>query len=202
MAIGYPNGKKPQQPNKANAVKKNQKLPTLYGKRGMSLEDDLNDTNAYYLAHDIAVIHKKPTPVQIVRVDYPKRSNATIREAYFKQPSTTDYNGVYKGKYLDFEAKETKNTTSFPLNNFHPHQLTHMEQVVKQNGLAFVIISFRTLDEVYLTMYQNFYPFWQRMAEGGRKSVAIDELRDVSALIPYGLNPRLDFLSVLDKASR
>ena len=69
--------------------------------RGMNLEEDLNLTNKYYLANGIANIHKKPTPIQIVRVDYPKRSAAKIVEAYFKTPSTTDYNGIYKGKYLD-----------------------------------------------------------------------------------------------------
>ena len=46
--------------------------------RGMSLEDDINRTNRYYLTEDTAVIHKKPTPITIVKVDYPKRSAAKI----------------------------------------------------------------------------------------------------------------------------
>ena len=93
----------------------------------MSLEEDINVTNRYYLQIGKAVIHKKPTPIQIVKVDYPKRSAAVITEAYFQQASTTDYNGVYRGKYIDFEAKETRNKTSFPLNNFHAHQVQHMK---------------------------------------------------------------------------
>ncbi|MBC1373029.1 Holliday junction resolvase RecU [Listeria booriae] len=197
MAIRYPNGKKyqPNTPSTSPAQKKS----VSYGKRGMSLEQDLNDTNAYYLANKLAVIHKKPTPVQIVGVDYPKRSSAKIKEAYFKTPSTTDYNGVYKGKYIDFEAKETKNTSSFPLNNFHPHQLTHMEDVLEQGGIVFIIISFHTLSEVYFTRFEHFRPFWQRMLDGGRKSVTLDELREVSDQIPYGLNPRLDYLNIIKK---
>ena len=67
----------------------------------MSLEQQINESNKYYLLEDIAVVHKKPTPVQIVKVDYPKRSRAVIKEAYFRQASTTDYNGVYQGRYLD-----------------------------------------------------------------------------------------------------
>ena len=42
--------------------------------RGMELESEINRSNEYYLNHKIAVIHKKPTPIQIVKVDYPKRS--------------------------------------------------------------------------------------------------------------------------------
>ncbi|AQY50820.1 Holliday junction-specific endonuclease [Listeria weihenstephanensis FSL R9-0317] len=197
MAIRYPNGKK-YQPNELAPAKPPQKTVS-YGNRGMSLEQDLNDTNTYYLTHERAIIHKKPTPVQIVGVDYPKRSSAKIKEAYFKTPSTTDYNGVYQGKYIDFEAKETKNTSSFPLSNFHQHQMTHMEGVLKQGGIVFVIISFNTLGEVYFISYEHFKPFWQRMLDGGRKSVTLQELRQVADLIPYGLNPRLDYLNIVHK---
>ena len=116
MVINYPNG----QPFKKShsALRKTRAQNTVYGNRGMSLEDEINESNKYYLEHGIAVIHKKPIPIQIVDVSYPKRSAAVIREAYFKQASTTDYNGVYHGKYIDFEAKETKNKVSFLLPSY------------------------------------------------------------------------------------
>src|SRR5690554_4974857 len=119
----YPNGSQ----RRSNFFQKKPKIPINYSNRGMTLEEDINETNQYYLISNQAVIHKKPTPVQIVKVDYPRRSAAVIREAYFKQPSTTDYNGVYNGKYVDFEAKETSNKTSFPLSNIHEHQIQHMK---------------------------------------------------------------------------
>ncbi len=158
MAIGYPNGKKYAASHEVLPQQK-RKAPVTYGKRGMSLEDDLNDTIAYYLTHEIAVIHKKPTPVQIVSVDYPKRSSAKIKEAYFKTPSTTDYNGVYKGKYVDFEAKETQNTTSFPLSNFHDHQMTHMANVLKQDGIVLSLLLSKNSEKLISFPLRNFIRF-------------------------------------------
>lgn len=98
----------------------------------MSFEKMINATNDYYLSQGLAVIHKKPTPIQIVQVDYPQRSRAKIVEAYFRQASTTDYSGVYNGYYIDFEVKETKQKRAIPMKNFHPHQIQHMEQVLAQ----------------------------------------------------------------------
>ena len=57
----------------------------IFSDRGMTLEQQINESNEYYLNHNIAVIHKKPTPIQIVKVDYPRRSRAVIKEAYFRQ---------------------------------------------------------------------------------------------------------------------
>ena len=119
--IGYPNQKSNMH---SHQVRDN------YMGRGMSLEDDLNKSNEYYLETQRALIHKKPIPVQTVKVDYPHRSAARITEAYYKTPSTTDYNGIYRGKAIDFEAKETKSKTSFPLKHIHPHQITHLKRVL------------------------------------------------------------------------
>ena len=137
--VKYPMGQGPRK--KINRVKKQQ---VTYGSRGMSLEERLNNSNQYYHTHKLAVIHKKPTPIQVVHVDYPKRSAAKITEAYYRHASTTDYNGVYQGYYVDFEAKETRNKTSFPLSNLPEHQREHMLSCIEQGGVAFVIISFNS----------------------------------------------------------
>ena len=50
----------------------------------MTFEKMINESNQYYLSRGLAVIHKKPTPIQIVKVDYPRRSRAKIVEAYFQ----------------------------------------------------------------------------------------------------------------------
>ena len=44
-------------------------------------------------------------------------------------PSTLDFNGIYQGKYIEFDAKETNNKTSFPLSNVHPHQIKHIRNM-------------------------------------------------------------------------
>ncbi|QCZ48312.1 recombinase RecU [Levilactobacillus brevis] len=107
----------------------------------MTLEEELNESNTYYEVNGVAVVHKKPTPIRIVKVDYPKRSAAVIKEAHFSTASTTDYNGVYRGHYLDFDAKETRNTTSFPLQNFHQHQIDHMRACTTQGEFVLLLSS-------------------------------------------------------------
>ncbi|KIL48024.1 Holliday junction resolvase RecU [Jeotgalibacillus campisalis] len=200
MAFHYPNGKKfifPKEKTQPSIKKENQ--PSIsYGKRGMTLEEDLNETNQFYLASGKAVIHKKPTPVQIVNVDYPKRSAAVIKEAYFKQASTTDYNGVYRGFYIDFEAKETRNKNSFPLQNFHEHQLAHMQQVIDHKGIAFVIIRFSSSEEIFLLPYSPLRKYWDRMKSGGRKSMTKNEIMQDGYKITLSLQPRIDYLKIID----
>jgi len=196
MNFYYPNGKRytPKAINQDSVIKK-----WSFSNRGMTLEDDLNETNKFYLERNIAVIHKKPTPIQIVNVDYPKRSAAVITEAYFKQPSTTDYNGIYKGKYIDFEAKETQNKNSFPLKNFHVHQIRHMEAVLRQKGICFVIIRFTTDEQIYLLEATHLLEFWDRMENGGRKSITKTEIEQKAHYIPLGFQPRIDYIKIIDK---
>jgi len=198
MSIQYPNGKV-YLPNPLDSKRINQtnNNTVSYGNRGMSLEEDINISNDYYLAKGIAVIHKKPTPLQIVKVDYPKRSAAVIKEAYFQQASTTDYNGVFQGRYIDFEAKETKNKTSFPLKNFHKHQIEHMGKVLGQHGICFTLLRFSAMDKIYLLDAKYLTTFWTDQKDG-RKSIPKKEIETLGHSIPLGLYPRIDYLAVVE----
>ncbi|SFJ99594.1 recombination protein U [Halobacillus dabanensis] len=193
--MNYPNGKRG---SSMNLAPKGKKKPD-FSNRGMTLEEDINVTNEYYLQAGIAVVHKKPTPVQIVNVDYPKRSAAVIKEAYFKQASTTDFNGVYRGKYIDFEAKETKNKTSFPLSNVHQHQIDHMKEVHKHGGISFLIIKFTPLDEVFLLPSPLLFQYWDDQMNGGRKSIPYTYVEKEGMRIPLHYQARVHYITAIDK---
>lgn len=166
---------------------------------GMTLEKDVEFTNEYYLAINKAVIYKKPTPIQVVNVSYPARNKAKIVEAYYKTPSTTDFNGIYKGYYLDFDCKETNSKTSIPLKNIHPHQIEHLKNITKQKGIGFLIVYFAFYNEYYYLPYDILEKYYQNSLVGGRKSIPYETFKKEAFLIPFSYNPRLDYLSVIDK---
>lgn len=190
--MNYPNGIK-----KDNVSKKiNSPYHDLsYKNRGMTLENELNISNEYYREIDLAYIYKKPTPIKITKVDYPSRDKTVIKEAFFTVPSTTDYNGLYKGKYIDFEAKETKSKTSFALTNIHPHQIKHIENIYNHSGIAFLIVRFTTLNETYLLTAESFLSFLNSTT---RKSIPIEYFQKNAYLIKDGYRPRIDYLKVVD----
>lgn len=162
--------------------------------RGMSFEEAINQSNAFYLERDIAVITKRPTPINVVKVDY--THGAKITHAYFEKQSTTDYNGVYKGYYLDFEAKSSKSKTSFPLSNITPHQIKHLERVIRHKGIAFFLIELTSLHEVYYLDAKYVINFYRR---GERKSIPYKDIKKYGRLIPPTILPRYHYLKVVDE---
>ncbi len=185
--INYPNGKN-------NFTQK-----INYSNRGMQLENDINIANKYYLNNDIAIIHKKPIPIQIVEVDYPNRKSAMIKKAFYQTPSTTDYNGIFNGKYIDFEAKETTSLTSFSLNNIHEHQIEHMNKVYLHGGITFIVVRFKKLDKTFIMPFKKFIIYYERAKNGGRKSIKIEEFEKNSFEIFFNYRIRVDYITLIKK---
>ena len=194
--INYPNGKAVKKSGESVKIPVNKKRSLLSAKnRGMQLESDINQSNEYYLEKNLCLVTKRPTPINIVKVDYSK--GAKITDAYFEKQSTTDYNGVYKGRYLDFEAKSTESKSSFPLANITAHQLKHIAKVIEHGGIAFFIIEFKTRDEeVYLVDAKFILNF---IKDNKRKSIPYEDIKTYGHIIKRGYSPRLDYLPVIEE---
>ena len=183
--MNYPNGIKKKE------ISKNKYID--YKNRGMNLENDINESNKYYCDKKIAFIYKKPTPIKLVKVDYKK---GRIDEAYFDKPSTTDYNGIYKQKYIDFEAKETANTKGFPLINIHIHQIEHIRNIYNSNGICFLIVRFTKLNKTYLLFAKAFIEY---IDNNKKNIIPIEYFENNAYIIKDSFIPRLNYLEIIDK---
>ena len=192
--IRYPDGRSFSRPKPEPG--KHEHTIDNHSRRGARLEEDLNASNTYYNENDIALIHKKPTPIQVVRVDYPARNRARIVEAYYRTPSTTDYNGIYKGRYIDFEAKETRNQTSFPKYLIHPHQISHLKKVKLHGGIGFFIIRFSHFNETWLIDASDLIGVYETTEAA---SIPHRWFSENGILLKEGFLPRIQYLKAVDE---
>lgn len=179
-----------QYPNK---IKKNYQKVINYSNRGLDLETIIEEANRYYRENDLAYIFKKPTPIGVVKAVY-QNGERRIIDAFYKMPSTLDFNGLYKGHYIEFDAKVTTNSTSFPLSNIHEHQITHINNIYRHGGIVFLIISMN--DEYYLLKGIDLINF---INNNQRKSIPFSYIQENSYKLKYNYLKGLDYLNVLDK---
>ncbi|HJA71354.1 MAG TPA: Holliday junction resolvase RecU [Candidatus Lachnoclostridium stercoravium] len=142
------------------------------GLRGSTLEELINHTNDSYREKHLALIQKIPTPITPIEI---AKESRHITLAYFEKKSTVDYIGAVQGIPVCFDAKECSAST-FPLQNIHPHQVAFMQEFEQQGGIAFIILHFTALDEIYYMPLSHIMRFWNRMEEGGRKSFTYEEV--------------------------
>ncbi len=151
--------------------------------RGMLLESILNATINLYKKNDIALFHKKEIPISFGKIIKDKKA-IKLDNAFIKSKSTSDYYGVYKGKFITFEAKST-NLKSLPLSNIKHHQRKYLNDVQNHGGIAFYIISYKTYDKYFLVhtdVIENIH----------KKSFSLDDAKI------YGIELDLIFPGILD----
>ena len=164
------------------------------GLRGSTLEDMINRTIEKYQENNLALIQKIPTPITPIKID-PEHRHITL--AYFDQKSTVDYIGVVQGIPVCFDAKECA-TDTFALQNVHEHQVNFMEDFEKQDGIAFLLIYYTGKELFYYLPFQELKRFWDRAAQGGRKSFRFEELRE-DYILPKKHGILVPFLEMLQK---
>ncbi len=166
-----------------------------YKNRGMFLENIINDSNTYYNSKDMCLIYKKPTPIKVLNVVYPNNTTHLIDKAVYSSISTLDYNGIYREKYIEFDAKECHSTTSFPLSNIKEHQIEHIRKVILQKGIVFLIIFMN--NEFFLLKGETLLDF---IKNNTNKSIKFEYLKENSYKIDESYLPRLKYLDAVDKA--
>ena len=144
--IKYPDGKTFVEEQKKER-KRDDSKNYLLANMGMNFENDVSKSCEFYKIHEIALIYKRPTPIKVVKMD--KEKKGMISQAYFQEKSVTDYVGLYRGKYIDFECKETIHD-SVPYSMIREQQYRHLFYVNKLGGIGFFLISFKRYQEVYL----------------------------------------------------
>lgn len=174
-----------------NNNKKIYKKKIDYANRGMKLEALINEANEYYKINDIAIIYKKPTPITINKVKY-ESDKKILTKGFFKNKSTLDYVGLYKGYYIDFDAKSTTNKTSFPLNNIHEHQIKHIESIIKHGGISFLIIEMNK--EIYLLKGIDLLEY---IKNNNRHSIPYNYIKEKGFNIKLKYSPTLDYIKII-----
>lgn len=145
------------------------------GKKGSKLEMLINMTNSEYFNGGIADVRKNPTPLKIGSV-----SGKNVK-AYLDKPTWLDYNGIYKGHALIFDAKETT-IERFPLANIADHQYETMKSWHHHGAVAFLIVAFwlenKNEPEIYYLSYKQLASYWEHKDTGGSKSIPIKYFRN------------------------
>jgi recombination protein U len=163
------------------------------GNRGMAFEMMLNLINQMYRKQKIALVNKRPTPVKVL-----KSKGTKVLSGYYEAPSTVDYDGIYRGRPIVFEAKSV-GVDRFDLKNLHQHQFDYLQWVDNHGGISFVLIEFRTTKQVFFVPFSTIKHYFYHASKGGRKSIPLADLEVYAYEVKRTKRSTLDYLEWVDK---
>ncbi|MGM0806496.1 MAG: Holliday junction resolvase RecU [Bacillota bacterium] len=163
------------------------------GNRGMAFEMMLNLINQMYAKQKVALINKRPTPVKVL-----KSKGTKVISGFYETQSTVDYDGVYRGHAIAFEAKSV-GIDRFDLKNLHQHQFDYLEKVENMGGISFVLIEFRTTKQIFFVPFSTIKHYFYHSSVGGRKSIPLVDLEIYAYEVKRTKRSTLDYLEWVDK---
>ena len=157
-------------------------------KIGSTFEAKLIRVFNKYRKEGKAYIIKIPGEVTIIR-----KGSKIVNALHRQKSDCLDFLGLMpNGKGIVFEAKTTKNKTSFPLSNIQDYQYELADELLRYVRSVFYIIEFRELNEIYLVHSNKIKEF---IKNNERKSIPIIWFREKENAI---LMEDLDILKYLE----
>lgn len=144
----------------------------------------------------MALINKRPTPVKVL-----KSKGGRVLNGFYEAKSTVDYDGVYKGRAIAFEAKSTQSLTRFDLSNIAQHQLDYLEKAEKMGAICFFLIEFskdKSVFAVSLSVIQSYVRMSQQPK--GKKSIPRADFDIYGYLVDQTERAPVDYLQYVEEA--
>ncbi|MEK4628090.1 Holliday junction resolvase RecU [Solibacillus sp. FSL R7-0682] len=140
----------------------------------MQLERIIDMANNKYRNAGVADIRKVPSPVNILKLT----GNRIV--GHTEKPTWVDYSGVYDGRAIIFDAKQTSKT-AFPLDNISLHQYDLLKSWSEKGAVTFLLVRFSKYDKYYHLPFRTLKWAWERAITGGRNSIAFAEFETMAA---------------------
>lgn len=157
--------------------------------RGMVLERKVDQSCKQYEMMKVAKIFKRPVEKKMIRGELKYMSKAGV-----------DYNGTIQGgRAIAFDAKETTETTRFPLDNVHVHQYEELKGMSELGAIAFLVVSFVELNKVYLLPYEIIERHWTGVTKQkrGKGSIPLTVFETETAVIKTANGCHVDFIAAI-----
>ncbi|MCC2347188.1 Holliday junction resolvase RecU [Bacillus anthracis] len=165
------------------------------GNRGMAFEKLINLSNEMYQRGRVALINKRPTPVKVL-----KSTGGRVLNGFYEAKSTVDYDGVYKGRAVAFEAKSTQSLTRFDLSNIAQHQLDYLEKAEKMGAVCFFLIEFSKDQTVFLVPAAVIQSYVRMSHQpNGKKSISRADFDIYGYLVEQTERAPVDYLQYIDE---
>ena len=105
---------------------------------------------------------------------------------------TVDFIGVWNGRGIAFDAKETQED-ALPANNVKTHQVEFLMDFSQAGGVAFLLIAYTGPGRFFVVPVEKYFPVW-----GGRRGLKIEEVERVGKEVRASNQVCLDYLKGLD----
>lgn len=128
--------------------------------RGLKFEEEIQKRCDMLKEQGIALISKVPTDWIVLRRYNPNKRRSEIFNAFpVCESKFVDFVGIYKGKAIGIEAKETINKTSFPFSNIKDTQIQFLKSWSNLGGLGYYLIKFKTNEKVFLVPSETLHNY-------------------------------------------
>jgi recombination protein U len=130
-----------------------------------------------------------------------KSKGGRVLNGFYEAKSTVDYDGVFKGRAIAFEAKSTENLTRFDLKNIAQHQLDYLEKAEKMGAICFFLIEFSKDESVFvapLSVIQSYVGMSHQPK--GKKFIPRADFDIYGYLVNQTERAPVDYLQYVDEA--